>query len=71
MTKKSTNALLSGLITCFLIALFGVSASGVSAASQNLKGLRLTQEAAAADPSQILELYPTSHCARRDSQEKQ
>jgi hypothetical protein len=54
MTKKSTDAVLSRLMTCFLILLFGVSASGVSVASQNLRGLRLTQAHAAADPSQIL-----------------
>ena len=52
MTKKSTDAVLSRLMTCFLILLFGVSAIGVCAAYQNLRGLRLTQ--ASADPSQIL-----------------
>ena len=40
MTKNSTNALLTRLMTLFLIPLFGVSASGVSGASQNLEGLR-------------------------------
>jgi hypothetical protein len=54
VTKKGSKILFSRLMTFFFIPLFGVSASGVTAASQNLRGLRLAQAAAVADPSQIL-----------------
>lgn len=54
MTKNNANALRSRLMIFFLIPLFGVSASAVIGASQNLEGLRPAQASAAIDPSQIL-----------------